>query len=83
MKNNELVELYNQYLSIDLQEFKIESWIQLRQFGLSDLQKLIDFFAYLLTDIGLDEDGEVTTKGALIDDIIGKINMTMISMKES
>jgi len=82
MKKKDLVELYNKYLSNELRTYQIKTWDDLSKLSLKDLQKMIDFFSGLLLEAGLDGKGEVTTKGAVIDDIISQINIRMIRLKE-
>jgi hypothetical protein len=82
MKEKKLINLYNDYLSPELSSYCIKSWDDLNEKSQKDLGKLIDFFSAQLIEIGLDELGEVNSKGVTIDEIIGQINIKKLQLKE-
>lgn len=79
MKNKELLQIYNNSLDENFKHFRLNSFDNLNSMSIEKLKILIDFFVDKISAQEIICLGEISKKGAMLDEIVGVINDVILS----
>ena len=79
MKNKELLQIYNNSLDENFKHFRLNSFDDLNSISIEKLKILIDFFVDKISAQEISSSGEISKKGAMLDEIVGVINDVILS----